>query len=213
MFTHVVDDEISRVEFGGCEVAATYDTGARNPLEDFEIKGFAITRNERGYTEHDPSGLFRLYDAALDDKDMALGDIEFYTQQLKGDHGAQWWEKIDGDEDEVNWILEAFDAVDDTNEALKGMVSYTFEATDHYGWPEFRVVVDTDKFQESWGPTNAKWEDVYQCVADDYARWAEGDVYVIGFTDEDGETDYLGGVMGIDPYDTKALIEFAKGNF
>lgn len=213
MFTHVVDDAINRVEFDGCEVAAVYDDCATNPLEDFGIKGFAIARNERGYIPFDPEELFDCYDGALDDKGMALDDIEFYTNQLKSDHGAQWWENITGYEHEVNWILEAFDAVDEANDTLKGMISYTFKATDYYGWPEFRVVIDTDEFENSWGPTHVEWQDVYQCVADDYARWAEGEVYVIGFTNEDGVTEYLSNVICIDPYDDKELVKFARENF
>lgn len=212
MFTRVVDDAINRVEFEGGEVAAVYDDCASNPLEDFEIKGFAIARNERGYTAFDPEELFDCYDGALDDKGMALEEIEFYTNRLKGDHGARWWENITGYEHEVNWILEAFDAVDEANDTLKGMVSYTFNSK-HYGSPEFRVIVDTDTFQKAWGPTHVEWQDVYQCVADDYARWAEGEVYVIGFTNEDGVTEYLSNVICIDPYDDKELVKFARENF
>lgn len=144
---------------------------------------------------------------------MALDDIEFYTNQLKSDHGAQWWENITGYEHEVNWILEAFDAVDEANEALKGMVSYTFNATKHYGAPEFRVIVDIDTFQKAWGSTCLGWEEVYQDVADTYADYVEGGVYVIGFTDNDGNTDYCYGVMGIDVYDDEELKAFALENF
>lgn len=212
MFTHVVDDAINRVEFDGCEVAATYDTDASNPLADFEIKGFAIARNERGYIPFDPEESFDCYDGALDDKGMALEEIEFYTNQLKSDHGPKWWEEITGEESEVDWILEAFDAVDEANETLKGMVSYTFNSK-HYGAPEFRVIVDTDTFQKFWGSTDSSLEDDYQRVADTYADYAEGDVYVIGFTDSDGYTNYCYDVMGIDPYDDEALIKFARENF
>lgn len=213
MFTHVVDEAINRVEFEGGEVAAVYDDCATNPLEDFGIKGFAIARNERGYIPFDPEELFDIYDGALDDKGMALDDIEFYTNELRKNFGPQWWEEMTDAEDEIHWILEAFDAVDEANDTLKGMVSYTFKADDYYGWPEFRVVIDTDEFKKSWGPTHVEWQDVYQCVADDYARWAEGEVYVIGFTNEDGVTEYLSNVICIDPYDDKELIEFAKDNF
>lgn len=212
MFTRVVDDAINRVEFEGGEVAAVYDDCASNPLEDFEIKGFAIARNERGYAAFDPEELFDCYDGALDDKGMALEDIEFYTNQLKSDHGAQWWENITGYEHEVNWILEAFDAVDEANDTLKGMVSYTFNSK-HYGAPEFRVIVDTEEFKKAWGPTCLEWEEVYQSVADTYADYAEGDVYVIGYTDNDGETYYCGNVMGVDVDDDEELKAFALENF
>lgn len=212
MFTHVVDEAINRVEFEGGEVAAVYDDCASNPLEDFGIKGFAIARNERGYTAYDPEELFDCYDGALDDKGMALDDIEFYTNQLKGDHGARWWENITGYEHEVNWILEAFDAVDEANDTLKGMVSYTFNSK-HYGAPEFRVIVDTDTFQKVWGPTDSDWEDDYQFVADTYADYAEGEVYLIGYTDNDGETHYCGNVMGVDVDDDEELKAFALENF
>lgn len=213
MFTHVVDDAINRVEFDGCEVAAVYDDCASNPLEDFGIKGFAITRNKRGYTAFDPEELFDCYDGALDDKGMALDCIKLSVQSLRDEYGTRWWEGMTGDEKEVNWILEEFDAVDEANDSLKGMVSYTFNATKHYGWPEFRVIVDTDTFQKAWGPTNSKWEDVYQRVADTYADYAEGDVYVIGFTDSDGYTDYRYDVMGVDVDDDEELKAFALENF
>lgn len=213
MFTHVVDNAINRVEFEGGEVAAVYDLDASNPLDDFGIKGMAVFRNERGYTEFDPEELHDIYDGAEEDKAEALDDIEFYTNQLKAEHGPKWWEEITGEESEVDWILEAFDAVDEANDALKGMVSYTFKATKHYGWPEYRVIVDTDTFQKAWGPTNSKWEDIYQSLADEYADYAEGDVYVIGYTDNDGYTNYCYDVMGIDPYDDKELKDFALENF
>lgn len=214
MFTHVVDDAINRVEFEGGEVAAVYDTDACNPLEDFEIKGLAVFRNEHGYGEYDPSGLFRLYDEALDNKAMALEDIEYYTNQLKDEYGAKWWEEIPEDEEDFTYyILRAFDEVDEANDVLKGMVSYTFNATKHYGAPEFRVIVDTDTFQEAWGPTCLEWEEVYQDVADTYADYAEGDVYVIGYTDNDGETHYCGNVMGVDVYDDEELKAFELENF
>lgn len=213
MFTRVVDDAINRVEFEGGEVAATYDLDATNPLEDFGIKGTAVFRNERGYIEYDPEDLHRFYDGALDDKAMALEGIELSVQSLRDEYGARWWEGMTGDEKEVNWILEAFDAVDEADGILKGMVSYTFKATKHYGWPEYRVIVDTEEFQKAWGPTCLEWEEVYQDVADTYADYAEGDVYVIGYTDNDGETHYLGGVMGVDVDDDEELKGFALENF
>lgn len=212
MFTHVVDDAINRVEFEGGEVAAVYDDCASNPLEDFEIKGFAIARNERGYTGFDPEELHDIYDGALDDKGMALDDIEFYTNELRKNFGPRWWEEMTEAEDEALFILYAFDAVDEANDTLKGMVSYTFNSK-HYGSPEFRVIVDTEEFQKAWGPTDSKWEEVYQRVADTYADYAEGDVYVIGFTDSDGYTNYCYDVMGIDPYDDEELKAFALENF
>ena len=212
MFTHVVDDAINRVEFEGGEVAAVYDDCASNPLEDFEIKGFAISRNERGYTGFDPEELHDIYDGALDDKGMALDDIEFYTNELRKNFGPRWWEEMTEAEDEALFILYAFDAVDEANDTLKGMVSYTFNSK-HYGSPEFRVIVDTEEFQKAWGPTDSKWEEVYQRVADTYADYAEGDVYVIGFTDSDGYTNYCYDVMGIDPYDDEELKAFALENF
>ena len=212
MFTRVVDDAINRVEFEGGEVAAVYDDCASNPLEDFEIKGFAISRNERGYTAFDPEELFDCYDGALDDKGMALEDIEFYTNELRKTFGPQWWEEMTDAEDEIHWILEAFDAVDEANDTLKGMVSYTFNSK-HYGSPEFRVIVDTDTFQKAWGPTDSKWEDDYQIVADTYADYAEGEVYLIGYTDNDGETHYCGNVMGVDVDDDEELKAFALENF
>ena len=212
MFTHVVDDAINRVEFEGGEVAAVYDDCASNPLEDFEIKGFAIARNERGYIPFDPEELFDIYDGALDDKGMALEGIELSVQSLRDEYGARWWEGMTGDEKEVNWILEEFDAVDEANDSLKGMVSYTFNSK-HYGSPEFRVIVDTDTFQKAWGPTDSKWEDDYQIVADTYADYAEGEVYLIGYTDNDGETHYCGNVMGVDVDDDEELKAFALENF
>ena len=209
MFTHVVDDAINRVEFEGGEVAAVYDDCATNPLGDFGIKGMAVFRNERGYVEYDPEDLHRLYDGALDDKGMALEGIERSVQSLRDEYGARWWEGMTGDEKEVDWILEEFDAVDEANDTLKGMVSYTFNATKHYGAPEFRVIVDTEEFQKAWGPTCLEWKEEYQYVADTYADYAEGDVYVIGYTDNDGETHYCGNVMGVDVDDDEELKAFA----
>lgn len=208
MFTHVVDDAINRVEFEGGEVAAVYDTDASNPLEDFGIKGMAVFRNERNYIGYDPEDLHRLYDDTEEYKAMTLWSIEKFTEALIREYGSKWWENMPEDEELIGDILESFDAVDEANDILKGMVSYTFNSK-HYGAPEFRVIVDTDTFQKAWGPTCLEWKEEYQFVADTYADYAEGEVYLIGYTDNDGETHYCGNVMGIDVYDDEELKDFA----
>lgn len=212
MFTHVVDDAINRVEFEGGEVAAVYDDCASNPLEDFEIKGMAVFRNERNYIGYDPEDLHRLYDDTEEYKAMTLWSIEKFTEALIREYGSKWWENMPEDEELIGDILEAFDAVDEANDTLKGMVSYTFNSK-HYGSPEFRVIVDTDTFQKAWGPTCLEWNEEYQYVADTYADYAEGEVYLIGYTDNDGETHYCGNVMGVDVDDDEELKAFALENF
>lgn len=217
MFTHVVDDAINRVEFEGGEVAAVYDDCASNPLEDFEIKGLGIHSHERNTIDYDPDRTLKDYQGLLDDKGDALYDIETTFSLLRKEYGEAWWEKDTDDmpeyEDWAQDIIDDIDAIDDYDDQLESFEVLEYTAYEEYGHPVYTVVVDTPLFKSSWACANTMDKDFVSSLAKEYAAWANGSVYVIGFTDSDGETEYAGNVVGIDPYDDEALIKFARENF
>lgn len=217
MFTRVVDDAINRVEFEGCEVAATYDDCATNPLELMGIKGLGIHSHERNTIDYDPCRTLKDYQGLLDDKGDALYDIETTFSLLRKEYGEAWWGKDTDDMPEYEeWaqdIVDDIDAIDDYDDQLESFEVLEYTAYEEYGHPVYTVVVDMSLFDTAWGPTQYGYKDVALILAKDYAAWANGSVYVIGFTDNNGETEYASNVVGIDPYDDEALIKFARENF
>lgn len=217
MFTHVVDDAINRVEFDGCEVAAVYDDCATNPLELMDIKGLGIHSHERNTIDYDPCRTLKDYQGLLEEKDDALHDIEITFSLLRKEYGEAWWEKDTDDMPEYEeWaqdIIDDIDAIDDYDDQLESFEVLEYTAYEEYGHPVYTVVVDMPWFESVWGLAQSDYKDFALNLTEEYAAWANGSVYVIGFTDSDGETVYAGNVVSIDPYDDEALIKFAKDNF
>ncbi|TRX43735.1 hypothetical protein [Corynebacterium guaraldiae] len=218
MFTHVVDDAINRFEYKGMEIAVTYDEHAENPLDIMEIKGFAIRSHERDTIDYDPDRTLRDYQGLLEDKDNAIGDIEVTFVLLRERYGKTWWEWVDENTTHyAGWaqdVIDDIEAIDDYNDQLESYEVYEFVAVDEYGHPRYTVVVDVPLFKRSWGPSCSEYKDIAMSLAKDYAAWVNGSVYVIGVErGEDEEDSLVGGVIGIDPYDEKALIEFVENNF
>lgn len=217
MFTHVVDDAINRVEFDGCEVAATYDDCATNPLEFLDIQGLGIRSHERNTIDHDPCRTLKDYQGLLNDKGDALYDIELTVTLLAEKYGEAWWEHVSEDDDSyadyAQDIIDDIDAIDDYDSQLESYEVFEYEAWEEYGAPRYTVVVDMPWFKKTWGPTHSEYKEIVLGLAKEYAAWANGSVYLIGYTDSDGETHYCGDVLGVDVYDDEELKAFALENF
>lgn len=213
MFTHVVDDAINRFEYKGMEIAVTYDDCAANPLDIMEVQGFAIQSHERNTIDYDPCGTLRDYQGLVSDKDGSIDNIWLTFDLLRKNHGDAWWEKDIADipfyEEWAQDVIDDIDVIDDYNDQLESYEVYEYVAYDEYGHPRYTVVVDMPLFKLTWGPSRSEYKDIALNMAKDYAAWANGSVYVIG-VDNDGDTEYLGDVIGIDPYDNEALIEYAE---
>lgn len=214
MFTRVVDEAINRVTHNGYEVAVAYDPCPFNPLEDMDIQGFAIRSHERNTIDYDPDGTMKDYEDLLEDKDRILVDIELTFEILSERYGKAWWEKdtedMPGYEEWAQDIIDDIDVIDDYNDQLESYEVYEYVAYDEYGHPRYTVVVDMPLFKLSWGPTWSGYKAVALGMAKDYAAWANGSVYLIGAARGDEEAEYIGNVIGIDPYDNEALIEYAE---
>lgn len=204
MFTEIVDHAAMRVTRDGVEYAATYDVCACNPLESFGLEGIAIERNERNSMAYDPDGVMSSYNIARDELDIAVdaleGDIDTLRQRLGGD----WWNHIDEDTDE--YLTGMVEDIVDCERNLQSYHVFTYTETGLYGAPEFEVVVDTELFKKSWGDTEAEWEDIYKGLAMTFAYWAEGEVYGIGITDNEGNEDTIWGIMGYEIEDEDKLV-------
>lgn len=217
MFTHVVDDAINRVTYQGAEIAVSYDDCASNPLDDMQVQGFAIRPNDRNSMDYDPCGTLRDYQGLLEDKDNALGDIEITFHLLRERYGKTWWECVDENTtfyaEWAQYVADNIDAIDDYNDQLESYEVLEFVAYEEYGHPRYTVVVDMPLFKLTWGPSCSEYKDIALSIAKGYAAWANGSVYVIGVDRLDTEEEYIGGVIGIDPYDDEALIEFVENHF
>lgn len=213
MFTRVVDEAINRVTHNGYEVAVTYDPCPFNPLEDMDIQGLGIRSHERDTIDYDPDSTLRDYQGLVSDKEEALDFIGWRFEDCRQEHGDNWWEHVDENTPHYAMfaqdIIDAIEAIDDYNEQLESYEVYEYVAYDEYGHPRYTVVVDMQLFKETWGPAYSEYKDIVLSMAKDYAAWANGSVYVIG-VDNDGDTEYLGNVIGIDPYDNEVLIEYAE---
>lgn len=217
MFTRIVDEAINRVTYQDTEIAVSYDPCSFNPLDDMEIQGLAIRSHERNTIDYDPDGTLKDYEDLLEDKDRILVDIELTFEILSERYGKAWWEKdtedMPGYEEWAQDIIDDIDVIDDYNNQLESYEVYEYVAVDEYGHPRYTVVVDMPVFEASWGPSCSEYKDIVLSLAKDYAAWANGSVYVIGVDRLDTEEEYIGGVIGIDPYDDKDLIEYAENYF
>lgn len=214
MFTRVVDEAINRVTHSGYEVAVAYDPCPFNPLEGMDIQGFAIRSHERNTIDYDPDGTLKDYEDLLEDKDRILVDIELTFEILSERYGKAWWEKdtedMPGYEEWAQDIIDGIEAIDDYNDQLESYEVFEYTACEEYGAPVYTVVVDIPRFEASWGPSCSEYKDIALSLAKDYAAWANGSVYIIGAARGDEEPEYISNVIGIDPYDNEALIEYAE---
>ena len=216
MFTRTVDHALNRLDYKGTEIAVALDLDADNPLYDMDIQGFAIRSREQNIMDHDPDGTLRDYQGLVNDKEEALDYIGWIIDYQRQAHGDNWWECVDENDPSyaarAQDIIEAIEAIDDYNEQLESYEVYEYVAVDEYGHPRYTVVVDMPLFEKTWGPSCSEYKDIALSLAKDYAAWANGSVYVIG-VDNGDDTEYLGSVIGIDPYGNEALIEYAENYF
>ena len=214
MFTRIVDEAINRVTYQDTEIAVSYDPCSFNPLDDMEIQGLAIRSHERNTIDYDPDETLKYYEYLLEDKDNALVDIETTFEILSERYGKAWWEKdtedMPGYEEWAQDIIDDIDRIDDSNSRRESYEVFEYTAYEEYGAPVYTVFVDMPVFEASWGPSCSEYKDIALSLAKDYAAWANGSVYVIGVDRLDTEEEYIGGVIGIDPYDNEALIEYAE---
>lgn len=204
MFTETIDRAVMRVIRDGVEYAATYDVDACNPLESFSLKGIAIERNERNSMAYNPDGVMGSYNSARDELDNAVDALEYEINTIRQSFGDDWWNHIDEETDE--YLTGMVEDIVDCERNLKSYHVFTYKETALHGAPEFEVVVDTELFKESWGDTEAEWEDIYKGLAMDYAYWAEGEVYGIGYTDAEGNEDTIWEIMGYEIEDDNKLV-------
>mgnify|MGYP007126750603 CR=1 FL=1 len=214
MFTRVVDEAINRVTHNGYEVAVAYDPCPFNPLEDMDIQGFAIRSHERNTIDHDPDGTMRDYQGLVSDKEEALDYIGWIFDYQRQAHGDNWWEHVDENNPSyaarAQDVIDGIEAIDDYDSQLESYEVYEYVAVDEYGHPRYTVVVDMPLFKLAWGPSCSEHKDIALSIAKDYAAWANGSVYLIGAARGDEEAEYIGNVIGIDPYDNEVLIEYAE---
>ena len=86
------------------------------------------------------------------------------------------------------------DAVAGLRDELSGYRCFTMQATNEYGWPEFRIVVDKDKATEITGfkpDADKTWAMFAQGIVDSFAAWTEGSVYCIRAEYPNGDIEYL----------------------
>lgn len=218
MFTHVVDDAINRFEYKGLEVAVTYDDDSYNPLDNMGVQGFAIRSHERNTIDYDPCEVLKDYEDWAESKDRELVDIEITFDMLRERYGKTWWECIDDNDDYYTKlaqdVIDNIGAIDNYNGHLERYELFEYTAYDEYGHPQYTVVVDMPWFKLSWGPSSSEYKDIALSLAKEYAAWANGSVYVIGLDrGDDKEESLVCNVIGIDPYDNEALIEFVENHF
>lgn len=204
MFYTTTDNAIERYEFpDGTEVAFGYDHDACNPMEDFADKFASIGRVlGRGYTDHDPNGFMK----EMDDYEYALDQYvsEIYTSvyYLTQKYGERWFENPEAHESGLFEELVDFLEREDEPEKPAHLHEYTLRATNEWGHPEFRVVIDEEAYEQFVGleatPENLARE--AQALVDTYGAWAEGSVLMVGITLPDEETEYIGGIYGDDYY-------------
>lgn len=204
MFTETIDRAVMRVTRDGVEYAAIYDADACNPLETYNLKGIAIERNERNSVAYDPDGVMSSYNSARDELDNAVDALEYEIDTLRQSFGNDWWNHIDEETDE--YLTGMVEKIVDCERELKSYHVFTYKEPALYGAPEFEVVVDTELFKKSWGDTEAEWEDIYKGLAMNYAYWAEGEVYGIGYTDDEGNEDIIWEIMGYEIEDDNKLV-------
>lgn len=217
MFTRTVDHALNRLDYKGTEIAVALDLDADNPLYDMDIQGFAIRSHERNTIDYDPDGTLRDYQGLVNDKEEALDYIGWIFNYQRQAHGDNWWEHVDENDPSyaarAQGIIDGIEAIDDYNDRLESYEVYEYVAYDEYGHPRYTVVVEAPVFAASWGPSCSEYKDIALSLAKDYAAWANGSVYIIGAARGDEEPEYISNVIGIDPYDNEALIEYAENYF
>lgn len=218
MFTHVVDDAINRFEYKGLEVAVAYDDAPCNPLDNMDVQGFAIRSHERNTIDYDPCDTLKDYESWVSDKEEALDYIGWIFDYQRQAHGDNWWKHVDENDPSYTAraqdIIDAIEAIDNYNSHLESYEMFEYTAYDEYGHPQYTVVVDMPWFKLSWGPSSSEYKDIALSLAKEYAAWANGSVYVIGVDrGNDEEESLVGNVIGINPYDNEALVEFVENHF
>lgn len=210
IFTHTTDTAIDRFTLDdGTEVAVGYDRDATNPIADFD-EGFAsIGRTLDDYTDHDPNGFMKEMDDWRNDLDQYVSEIHASVYFLTKKFGERWFESEEAHESGLFQELVEFLEGEDEPEKPAHLHEYTLQATNEWGHPEFRVIINSEEYEKHTGleatPENLARE--AQALVDLYGAWAEGSVYMIEITYPDGEVDYLGGIYGdVDEIYVRALL-------
>ena len=203
MFYSKIDNAVSRYEFpDGTEVAFAHDHDADNPMEDFNDNFASIGRSGDRYTDHDPNGFMKEMDDYEYALDQYVNEIHTSVYYLTKAYGERWFENPKAHESGLFEELVEFLETEDEPEKPAHLHEYTLRATNEWGHPEFRVVIDAEAYEQFVGQeaTPENLESEAKAMVDLYGAWAEGSVYMVGITLPDGETEYIGGIYGDDYY-------------
>lgn len=204
MFYSTIDNAVARYEFpDGTEVAFAYDHDVDNPLEYFADGYASIGRVlGRGYTDHDPNGFMKEMDDWEYARDQYADEIYTSVYFLTKEFGERWFENPKAHESGLFEELVEFLENEDEPEKPANLHEYTLQATNEWGHPEFRVVINAEEYEKLTGreatPENLAIE--AQSLVDLYGAWAEGSVYMVGITLPDEEDYCIGGIYGDDYY-------------
>lgn len=201
MFYTTTDNAIERYEFpDGTEVAFGYDHDASNPMEDFADKFASIGRTTDYSTDHDPNGFMKEMDDWKYDLDQYVSEIHTSVYYLTQKYGERWFENPEAHESGLFEELVEFLEREDEPEKPAHLHEFTLQATNEWGHPEFRVIIDAEAYEQFVGleatPENLARE--AQSLVDLYGAWAEGSVLMVGITLPDEDTEYIGGIYGDD---------------
>lgn len=201
MFYTVTDNAVARYTTdNGTSIAVAYDECADNPLE-FMDAPLGIQSLDRHGAGFDPAGVledYLYYREMLESGEDCLASLEVSLEEF--------WE-TEEDRDPVD--LSIMDDYETALEELKDIVFFEWRDTDEWGWPGFRVAYRVSGMREA-GYNAERLDDIAKDMAREFSAWANGSVYVVGVENADGEAEYIGGFVGIDPNDAdeiRGLVE------
>lgn len=219
MFYTTVDNSIARYEFdNGIEVAFAYDSDAECPpsFDDPTTVPVGVRRKGADAIAHDPHGLFDSYDS--EDYRLNRDFLDFMVTRFSMAYGDDFLLNPEAWADD-EWE-ELVDLTDwDVQLAPPAHVKvFTYVARDEYGWPVFEVAVDLKRLADLRGISyDSLSPDVIESEVDSYGReyaaWAEGSVYQMGIETSDGDTDYIGDLVGWDIHDVDTVREMCHAFF
>lgn len=188
MFTTTLDLSLDRWTKGDREFAYTYDGDTENPFS-WGWTGLCMIPDDVRFPDAGDIGVVDEYTEWHRD----LGDIEYDITMSR--------EMDDTD------TVEALTKVRDQHEEARPEIIWF----DHAG---YRVYVDVPEFSaEHGGDTDEEIEKYARGMADTYVAWATGQVFVAGVTDENGDTEYLGGIYLSDDKSAREQIEEIMADF
>ena len=190
MFTYTVDTAINRFTHNGIEYAVAYDDYAENPLEMMGESWLAITRRGRHSTSFDPKGLFNYIEGCREDIERLIMAMEDAVSDLGG---GEWWNHLDATT--AAYMVALMDDIDYQVAELKGIGTYECG--------EFTCIYEKSTPESEY----------VESYVEEYARWANGEVYTIGVTLPNGEEDMVSGFFLNNPYDHNEVMASVRDCF